>query len=530
MDRQSPGDVARSSGNVKDDVYGRVLANMQVRFTNNVEGGAASLFETDADDLWLTYLYSFPPETRQFHACSACRRFVERFGGLVTIDEDGATRSAMWDASDAEGPYSAGFLALADKTARAKVTGVFLSRDATWGRPVTGEWTHLAVTPPKTMLYAGIAKTPRQAMAEKGEDYKNVLRALAEFSTSILDEALRVLKADALYRSEKVIGPAKWLRDLYRAAEGANRSNVVWRAVATAPPGFAHPRSSMIGTLLEDIEKGLSFDEVARRFAAKMHPLQYMRPQAAPSAGNIAQAEKLIASLSAAGSLARRFARVEEIDALWRPPLAVSVERKATGVFGHLMPKDATAALSLVVPPQTVTWEKFARTALPKAVAIEALVPSRGDFAALLTAENADAPPILQWDAHDRRNPFSIYVYHAGSSARDWGLRGGAWAKVTAVCLNPSQWYGGNFPHHGKGALFVIEGSRDQRNCGNALFPETLKSEFHGIRATIEAYSRSAKLAGREEASACGLMFQGAHVRVTDVDGATIEYRLDRLD
>lgn len=53
----------------------------------------------------------------------------------------------------------------------------------------------------------------------------------------------------------------------------------------------------MIGTLLDDIASGMSFDSVSRRFAEKMHPLQYQRPQAAPSAGNIAQAEKIVEKL-----------------------------------------------------------------------------------------------------------------------------------------------------------------------------------------------------------------------------------------
>jgi hypothetical protein len=45
---------------------------------------------------------------------------------------------------------------------------------------------------------------------------------------------------------------------------------------------------------------------------------------------------------------------------------------------------------------------------------------------------------------------------------------------------------------------FVIEGAHDSnyKRPGNALFPETLKSELHAVRAIIETYSTSAVIHG----------------------------------
>lgn len=182
------------------------------------------------------------------------------------------------------------------------------------------------------------------------------------------------------------------------------------------------------------------------------------------------------------------------------------------------------------------TFEKFRRTVLDGAKAIEVMVPLyKGSFAALTTSAHADAPPIFQWDREDKRNPFDWYQYNGGTHASQWGLTAGEWAKVTAVTLQPQWWHGGNFPHQGEGAFFLIEGAKDSRTGqGNALFPESLKSDLHGIRATIEAYSKSAELGGREDASACGLAIgkgrADIRLRVTDASGVRIEYRLDRWD
>jgi hypothetical protein len=529
--------TAVAHGNHDDDGYNDFLARLNARFLANCVGGAQPLFTTDAEDLWDAYLGSFAdPAVRQYHNCHACRQFIERFGGLVTIDADGANAPAIWHVDDAPEDYKPALAAMAIKVCRARVTGVFLSSHPVWGMPETGVWRHFAVRPTAGMVFKRATQTAGQAMAEKREDFQAVTRALGEFTQPHLEMALALLRTDALYRSEKVLGQAEWLHALHGArdaAHGPRKANVVWRAVATAPAGFCHPRSSMIGTLLEDIAAGMRYEEVASRFAAKMHPLRYQRPQTAPTAGAIAAAEKTVQQLQAAGSLLRRFCRVDEVQALWRPAPRKN-EAPADGVFGHLKPKPAQPATNIRIPAQTMTWEKFQRTVLPTAERIEFLAPDRGSYVALVTAVHADAPPILQWDCADARNPVSWYFWHGGSTAASFGLRGGQFHDVEAVTLKPSMWNGG-FEHQGAGVLFIIAGARESRQAGAAIFPEILKAEFHGIRSAIEAYSRSASIEGMNEPHAAGVMLTkgdnswNATLRVWSA-GRSQEYRLDRWD
>jgi hypothetical protein len=251
--------------------YDHWLERIQSRF---VALGQVSLFMTDAKELWQAYLDGFMKEQRQSHDCSACRKFIRRYGGLVTLDERGLVESPFWHAHDAPPEYQRSVEAMRHQLRHATVTGVFVSLRETWGTPETGSWRHFGIVPPLVSLYRGLVLTAGQAIAEKREDYRNVMRALDEFSPATLAQALSLLKSDALYRSEKVLGPAQWLADLHTACDKANRANVVWRAVATAPAGFCHPRASMIGTLLEDIASGMEFGAVSRRFAEKMHPLR----------------------------------------------------------------------------------------------------------------------------------------------------------------------------------------------------------------------------------------------------------------
>lgn len=517
-----------TGGNLEDVAYGGLLARFSRRFDDLV-ALRAPLFTTDAADLWPVYLECFPTPTRKFHDCHACRSFIQHFGSLVVL-EDGRARTAIWADDDvADAPEAMAFRAMRDVVDAARVNGVFLSPVALLGQAKTGVWRHLSVRLPKALLYTGHALTAGQAMAEKREDHKTVARALGEFDVPLLEQAVALLQADALYRTEKVLGPAEWLLDLARATrdvKGARRDNLIWSAIATAPAGFCHPRSSMIGTLLEDLEAGLPFDDVAAKFKAKMHPLRYLRPQTAPAAGTIAQAEKLVEKLGIRSSFERRFARLDEVEKLWIP--RSDAKRSPEGsVFGHLTPKGKAAKQPLSVGATSITWEKFARTVLPTAESIEVNVPAHGSFVGVATAVHADAPPILQWDRDDRRNPFSWYVYHGGSDASAWGLSSG-WRACPAVVLQPSMWHG-EMSHQGKRSLFVLAGQRDQRAPHACLFPETLKSELHGIRAVVEAHSKSSKLQGGDDASANGLDSMGAHVRVKR--GSIVsEYRIDRWD
>jgi hypothetical protein len=86
------------------------------------------------------------------------------------------------------------------------------------------------------------------------------------------------------------------------------------------------------------------------------------------------------------------------------------------------------------------------------------------------------------------------------------------------------------YDYQGTGALFIIEGARDsKKNCGNALFPEFLKADLREIRSVIEAYSKQAEIRGYENASACGIYYDGVTVRVKSKLG-TVVYKIDRWD
>lgn len=519
---------------VENDFHG-LLGRLQANFEAQV--GHQPLFTTDATDLWTIFLSAVPEKVRQHFTCGACRRFIEHFGHLVALDDSGRPHSPFWLESVASSSHSALLRPLRETVESAHVNGVFLSSQSIWGTPETGAWRHLSVRVPEARVFPRGLLTAGQRMAELQEHHRCLNVALGEFQAEHLAQAQTVLQADALTRSEKFIGLVEWLI----ARQGERKlpwgRHLIWKAVASAPAGFCTPRSSMVGSLLEDLEAGLPFETVKAKFDSKMHPLRYQRPQADPSEGNVKQAEAAFARLGLAPALERRFATLAEVPLTWRPP--AQVHNTATGLFSHLRTKQMAKALRLNLPNKTLTWVKFRDTVLPTAEKLELRVPdSSSAFSALVTAVHPDAPPLLQWDRPEQRNPVSWYFYHGQRAASSWGLTPG-WVKVLGVTMKPSTWFGDRFAHHGQGVFFILKGARDTQNGSLGLFPECLRSELHGVRATIEAFSRSRKLEARDgEPLASGIMFTPSGsddstwnlmLQVTN-KGGVATYTLDRWD
>lgn len=522
-----------------------LLRAVQEQFTTVVaqKQDKLNLFVTQTSNLFDLFLNNIPISLRDEYTCSTCQKFVENYGGIVTIASDGKPTPVMWNPEGVPALYVEAVSVIASVVARSPIDNVFLSEEQTWRIPVSGTWHHLSVIPSERFVFksSSILRTKEQVVAEKKQDYESLSMALEEFPLKVVQRAYSLLTTESLYRSEKCIEMAQWLVNLHEQRQSPQnlrfKENLTWLAVADAPPGFCHIKSTMIGTLLEDIKAGLPFAQIKARFDAKMNPLQYQHPTAPPTNGNIAQAEKIVDKLKAVGSLERRFAKLADIQALWIPILSHPIAEKK-GVFSHLKTSATASDSQMEVPQITMTWDKFSRTVLPTAKNIEYFVPaSNQPYTALVTAKNLDAPPIIQWDFEDNRNPVTWYFYMNNSPASQWNLQSGTYHPVSAIALQPSMWNATkNFTHHGEKVFFILKNAKDKgyrQGCG--FFTEFLKSDYHEVRSTLEAYVKSTVVDGSDEAEACGIGLEKGRTwnqifRVTSKDNLIVVYKLDRWD
>ena len=472
------------------------------------------------------YISALRWEEKSHHTCNCCFKFLDNYGDLVYINDDGDTVSAIWDEQQYGnyGIYTNVVMALSDLAWGREVSGEFLTKEETLGARFTNGWEHFSLDVPVEARLKG-TKTAYQAMCAKKEDYRILNDAMTKYSRKHVQTVLTLCKTESVVRNQKIKDRTAWLLEAYDIRENArglsrcSRDNLLWKMIASAPAGWPNVSSSVLGSLLDDLVKGIPLKVILKRFADKMDALKYMRPTKEASSQAIDKAEEIFAEMGYGPSLPRRFARPEEVNCIWYPkPQCVSRDQ---GLFSSLRTDNVDKPLkdgTLV----SITLEKFIQKVVPLAQAMRAKVTSgHQNFQAFCTADNPDAKSMFQWN-----NQFSTFVYSGGSPGSAWSLDTG-WIDVTGMSYKPSHWdtnIDAPIGNQANAVSFLLKDATPTRNAGLALFPETLKADLHEVRRVIEQFSNKGVMGGKGSPAAVGLTIgqSGSDIIYVDVDMGTI--------
>ena len=178
----------------ENDGYGELLAGIRQEFDKSTKDGSTPLFTTNAGNLYDLLLDGIPEEARQHYNCNACRHFVNRYGGLVKIDEKtGKQTPVMWP-EKAPDFFSEAVKKIRRKVSASTVTGVFITSERQLGTPMTGSWEHMAVKVPEPMVHRKRLKNAFQEAAEKAEDYGLLASAIGKYRTETVETAVNLLR------------------------------------------------------------------------------------------------------------------------------------------------------------------------------------------------------------------------------------------------------------------------------------------------------------------------------------------------
>lgn len=510
-----------------DKDYEKLVKNVEERFYNISENN--NLFKVKTKnklyDLFLAYL---PEEIRQQYNCHTCAHFVNNYGRVVIIDNDNKVVSALWNVDETPEVFKDSVSAMVREINRGIIENEFITNNIVLGDKERGGFIHFHAIYKENSNIHTSTKRIVSRLSENLENYKMLNNAINEYDLSIVSQARILLESSSLYRAYLCVGTAKafekLLQDLDNTMNELEKDRIIWKYISVNPNGNCHIKSSMIGTLLDDIKDGYDFDSIARRFADKMDPLHYMRPKAEPKADNVKRAEELIKELNLANSLKRRFAYKEDLNYVWKSKQTNEVAKEDDGsVFGYLLKdKDKKAAISadLNIPEQKITVSKFMKDVLPMAdkvlVDIDKYSNNRITF---VTAEDPESNPIIKWDKPDNRYPISSFCYTSSTHVSDWGIESG-YNEAYGITLLDNR------------HIFIIENMHNnlyKEGTGCGLFPEILIPELREVRSTIEAYSDTNDLHGDKERSACGVSLLNAHV-IVETNGVNLKYYIDRLE
>lgn len=363
-----------------------------------------TLFRTlaDGDKLWQTYLDAFPPgtnpvfKTRTEHDCSCCRHFVRDVGNVVAVVNDEVV--SLWDVVVPQ--YQPSMDAMARLVKDSPIADIFLHYERTAGTDKNFQkltegvatWTHFFVNIRPNLVVKGELIKTRLAEARATRDV--FLRSLTEITDDAVDTVLDLISQNSLYRGEEHKGMVVSFRDAKKRYAGLSEAAKVVESWAQTG-AVARIRSTVIGTLLQDLSEGKDLDGSVRAYEAKVAPMNYKRPTALITKAMIDKAKATIEELGLTSALERRYATLTDIS-INNLIFANRTVKKALNVLDDLAP---TAPVKVSEKTEEISIAKFLSDVVSRAESIEVMLENRmsGNLVSLIAPADATALPLFKW-------------------------------------------------------------------------------------------------------------------------------------
>lgn len=496
------------------------------------------------------YETSYPTRLRQEFTCITCRKFIRRFGDLALVDEQtGALLPLFWNPENHIEPFVGPISAVAKLFNGRKVADEFkvVPSKHHAGIKECGGWAHMSFDFPSSRVQAedlyGFSVAPAPELAAM------LIQVLEDYDLDVVRRASLLLLEDKLAYADNHKASMRWLLDLkegqshkLEAADVVARHNLLFQMAASSFLGCLRQlRSGAVGTLLSDVKENKSFREIQASWNRIAGPINYMRPTTAPTAGNISMAEKLFSSLGLTKEDMRREyltpRGIPDNAYIFRDYQYTALKTLRQSIFAHITPKNASKEQHEQsnspqtsrndIPPTSVSFSTFVRKILPTAQKVQYHLSREPIHLYFFITGLPDTKPLMQW--HDDTNRASWYTHIHPTSVENYGLSPD-WAPVSYIIPFPHLWDGipmtTTFPlsedtaafkyYHSKNGfryLVGLDGITNLRDTELCLFPTLLKSEFHGVRSTIERYSKM----GRVQVSDAGPIVGGVAINKSNM-------------
>lgn len=372
--------------------------------------------DTDKDELWNTYLDSFPPEhnkiyrTRREHDCSYCRHFIKQIGNVVGI-KDGKIES-IWDFTTGNDLWNKVVKALSEFVKSHKVTDVYLSKFKTVGVDFDMEddngnpikWEHFYLKLPDKYVPNKRVSIPTEI--GRFRDNRNVFkRSLDEFSVDSVETVLELINQGSLYRGEEykptLIGFLRH-KKAYDKLGDSGKELYAWEHGVQIHEGIAKIRNTAIGTLLIDINNNVDLDTAVRKYESVVAPANYKRSKPIFTQRMLEEAQKTITDLGYFDSLQRRYANADDIsinNILFSNRDTAKRIQGGGDIFSEMM-KDTKKSTKKFDRVEEIQIDDFINNVLPSATEVEAYVENRHipNFMSLIAPVNKDSKTMFKWD------------------------------------------------------------------------------------------------------------------------------------
>ena len=377
------------------------------------------LFEVDVDkdELWNTYLDSFPVGTneifrkRREYDCSCCRQFIKNIGAAVVIKNN--QMHTIWELHLNDETCQTVCNALDTYVKAHAVSNIYLSKFQKIGtdhnfEDINGKahrWDHFFLELPDK--FVNHTSASNEEIKGKFRDTRNVFkRSLDEITMEAVDTVLELINSNTLYKGEEWNGALtefkKYKKEYDKLSSAEDKALYAWEKSITAGIAIGRIRNHSIGTLLVNISEDMDLDTAVKKYEQIVAPANYKRPKAIFTKKMLEDAKKTITELGYMDSLQRRFATLNDIsvnNVLFSNKDAARKMSDANDIFEQ-MEKDVAVNPKKFSRVEEISAQDFISKVLPTAKEIEAFVENKHEknFVSMIAPVNKDAKTMFKWN------------------------------------------------------------------------------------------------------------------------------------
>lgn len=377
------------------------------------------LFEVnvDKDELWNTYLNSFPIGTnnifrkRREHDCSCCRQFVKNIGAAVVIKNNKI--HTIWELNIGDETYQPVCDALDTYVKSHAITDIYTTKFFKIGTDYNFEeidgkaykWDHFFLELPDK--FVNTSNSSNEEVKGQFRDTRNVFkRSLDEITMDALNTILELINSNTLYKGAEWKGVLtefkKYKKEYDKLTSDSEKELYAWEKSVTAGMAIGRIRNHSIGTLLINVSEDMDLDVAVKKYEQIVAPANYKRPKAIFTKKMLEDAKKTITELGYMDSLQRRFANLNDISVNNVLFANRSVARKmidSDDLFSQ-MEKDVVVSPKKFSKIEEISAQDFIDKVLPTAKEIEAFVENKHEknFVSMIAPVNPDAKTMFKWN------------------------------------------------------------------------------------------------------------------------------------
>lgn len=377
------------------------------------------LFEVnvDKDELWNTYLNSFPIGTnnifrkRREHECSCCRQFVKNIGAAVMIKNNKI--HTIWELNIGDETYQPVCDALDTYVKSHTITDIYTTKFSKIGTDYNFEeidgkaykWDHFFLELPDK--FVNTSNSSNEEVKGQFRDTRNVFkRSLDEITMDALNTILELINSNTLYKGAEWKGVLtefkKYKKEYDKLTSDSEKDLYAWEKSVTAGIAIGRIRNHSIGTLLINVSEDMDLDTAVKKYEQIVAPSSYKRPKAIFTKKMLEDAKKTITELGYMDSLQRRFANLNDISVNNVLFANRSVARKmidSDDLFSQ-MEKDVVVSPKKFSKIEEISAQDFIDKVLSTAKEIEAFVENKHEknFVSMIAPVNPDAKTMFKWN------------------------------------------------------------------------------------------------------------------------------------